>query len=304
MKREVTFKNNQIDVAGDLYLPAGFDEDSTYAAIVVTHPAGSVKEQSPGLYASKLAEKGIVALAFDASHQGASGGQPRYLEDPAQRVEDVRCAVDYLTTLPFVDPGRIGALGICAGAGYSISAATTDHRIKAVAGVSPTDAGSAIREGWDGTLPVEQQLAMLEAVATQRTAEAGGAAAQYMPYVPEADAIDEHTSVTNREANDYYRTPRAQHPNSPNKVLLTSLDKLLAFSAADRVDTLLTQPLLLVVGAKSDARRFVDLYHQKAASTDKEVLVIDGATHVDLYDKPEHVDPAVAKLATFFSTKL
>ncbi|MGW5603823.1 alpha/beta hydrolase [Streptomyces rochei] len=294
------------DWPGELHLPADFDEAATYRAVVVTHPAGSVKEQSPspGLYASKLAENGLVALTFDASHQGASGGEPRYLENPVERGEDVRCAVDYLTTLPFVDAGRIGALGICAGAGYSISAATTDRRIKAVAGVSPTDAGSAIREGWDGKLPVDEQIKMLDMVAAQRTAEAKGAAVQYMPYVPEADALDENTAVTMREANNYYRTPSAQHPNSPNKVLLTSLDKLLAFSASDRIGTLLTQPLLLVVGSESDARRHADTFHGEAASTDKEVLTIEGATHVDLYDVPKHVEPAVAKLASFFAGKL
>lgn len=267
MKRQVTFSNNQIDMAGELHLPPGFDEATTYPAVVGAHPAGSVKEQSPASYAGPLAANGFVVLTFDASHQGASGGEPRYLENPFERVEDVRCAVDYLTTLPFVDADRIGAFGVCAGAGYSISATATDRRIKAIAGVSPTDAGAAIREGWDGTLPIDQQLGMLQAVAAQRTAEANGAAAQYMPYVPEADALDENTPVTMREANDYYRTPRAQHPNSPNKVLLTSLDKLLAFSASDRIDTLLTQPLLLVVGSESDARRFVDTFYDKVRRT-------------------------------------
>jgi uncharacterized protein len=208
MKRQVTFRNYHIDLAGDLYLPAGFNEASTYPAMVGAHPAGSVKEQSPGLYASMLADHGFVVLTFDASHQGASGGEPRYLENPSERVEDVRCAVDYLTTLPFVDADRIGAFGVCAGAGYSISAAASDRRIKAVAGVSPTDAGSAIREGWDGKLPVDEQIKMLEAVAAQRTTEAKGAAVQYMPYVPEADALDENTPVTMHEANNYYRTPR------------------------------------------------------------------------------------------------
>jgi len=302
MKREVKFRNNQIEISAELYLPPGLDKARSYPAVVCTHPAGAVKEQSPALYAGMLAEHGFVVLTFDASHQGASGGEPRFLEDPFARVEDIRCAVDYLTTLRFVDAGRIGAFGICAGAGYSISAATTDRRIKAVAGVSATDAGSAIREGWDGRLPVSEQLKMLEAVSAQRTAEAKGAAVQYMPYVPET--VDEKTSVTMRQAHDYYRTPRAQHPNSPNKVMGTSLDKLLTYSATDRIDTLLTQPLLLVVGGESDARRFVTAFHQKAASHDKELVVIEGATHVDLYDVPQYVQLAVAKLATFFSSKL
>jgi fermentation-respiration switch protein FrsA (DUF1100 family) len=210
--------------------------------------------------------------------------------------------VDYLSTRSFVDAGRIGALGVCAGGGYSISAATTDRRIKAVAGVSATDAGAAIREGWEGDLPVSEQLKMLEAVSAQRTAEAKGAEVAYGPYVPEV--VDEKTLVTMREAREYYRTPRAQHPNSPNQVMFTSLDKLLTFSATDRIDTLLTQPLLVIVGSKSDARRYADAFHEKAASKDKELFVMAGATHVDLYDVPKFVDPAADKLAAFFKSKL
>ena len=256
MKREVTFKNKQIDIAGELHLPPGFQESMAYPAIVCAHPAGAVKEQSPAFYATRLAEKGLVVLTFDASHQGASGGEPRLLEDPFERVEDVRCAVDLLTTLPFVNPDRIGSLGICAGGGYSIHAAATDHRIKAAAGVSASDPGAAIRNGWDGKQTVSVALSMLDMVGAQRTAEAKGGEVQHMPYVGET--VDETTSNTFAEAYEYYRTPRAQHPNSCNKVRLTSLDKLIAFSATDRLDTLLTQPLLIVVGSKSDARLFSD----------------------------------------------
>ena len=294
-RRPVTFKNNQIAMAGELHLPAGFDEGRQYPAIVVAHPAGAVKEQTPAVYATRLAKRGLVVLTFDASHQGASGGEPRYLENPYERVEDVRCAVDYLSNLSFVDGKRIGALGVCAGGGYAITAATTDRRIKAVAGVSATDAGAAIREGWEGDLPVSEQLKMLEAVSAQRTAEAKGAAVAYGPYVPEV--VDEKTLVTMREAREYYRTPRAQHPNSPNKVMFTSLDKLLTYSATDRIDTLLTQPLLVIVGSKSDARRYADAFHQKAASKDKELFVLAGATHVDLYDVPKCRVPTVHKRA-------
>lgn len=302
MKREVTFKNKSMDIAGELHFPPGFDEAKTYPAIVVAHPAGAVKEQSPAFYATRLAAKGLVVLIFDASHQGASGGDPRLLEDPFERVEDVRCAVDYLATLPFVDAKRIGSLGICAGGGYSIHAAATDHRIKAAAGVSASDPGAAIRTGWDGNQPASVTLGMLDMVGAQRTAEAKGGEVQHMPYVPET--VDANTGNTFAEAREYYRTPRAQHPNSCNKVRLISLDKLIAFSATDRLDTLLTQPLLIVVGSKSDARHFSDKLFNAAASADKELFVVEGATHVDLYDIPKYVDPAIEKLADFYFTKL
>lgn len=143
MKKNMVFKNNQINLSGTLYFPPGFDETQTYPTVICVHPAGSVKEQSPALYAAALSAKGLVVLTFDASHQGASEGEPRYLEDPFRRVEDIRCAVDYINTLSFIHPDKIGVLGICAGAGYAISAATTDRRIKAIAGVSGTDAGAA-----------------------------------------------------------------------------------------------------------------------------------------------------------------
>lgn len=302
MKKNMVFKNNQINLSGTLYFPPGFDETQTYPTVICVHPAGSVKEQSPALYAAALSAKGLVVLTFDASHQGASEGEPRYLEDPFRRVEDIRCAVDYINTLSFIHPDKIGVLGICAGAGYAISAATTDRRIKAIAGVSGTDAGAAIREGWDGNLTAEEQIHMLEAFSAQRTDEIKGATVRYMPYVPET--VDEGTSVTMREAHDYYRTPRAGHPRSCNKVMMTSLDKLLTFSATDRINTLLTQPLLLIVGERSDARRFVDTFYSKAASQDKEVFVVKGATHVDLYDVKHYVEPAFEKLAGFFSAKL
>ncbi|MGW3957378.1 alpha/beta hydrolase [Streptomyces sp. NPDC004752] len=143
----VRFRNRSLDVAGNLHLPADFDPSNTYAAIVCVHPGNAVKEQTAGLYAAKMAQRGYVALAFDASYQGESGGEPRYLEEPASRVEDIRCAVDYLTTLKFVDEARIGVLGICAGGGYAVNAAMTEHRIAAVGVVSPINIGRARREG-------------------------------------------------------------------------------------------------------------------------------------------------------------
>jgi len=249
----------------------------------------------------KMAQRGFVALAFDTSHQGESGGEPRDLENPTERVEDIRCAVDYLTTLPYVDIERIGAMGVCSGGGYSVNAAMTERRIKAVAGVSTTDLGSWIREGLDGSIPVDEQIKTLEIVASQRTAEANGADPVYGPFVP--DEVTEDMPVILIEANEYYRTPRCQHPNSKNRVLITSLDKLIAFSAFYLAETLLTQPLLLIAGSKADTLRFSETLYEKA-NCQKELFKIDEATHVDLYDVAKYVDQAIEKLNNFFTNNL
>ena len=297
----VCFKNGNLKMAGHLYLPAAFDKNKKYPAIITVHPAGGVKEQTSGLYAQKLAEQGYVALAFDASHQGESEGLPRFLEDPTKRVEDIRSAVDYLTTLSYVNQDRIGLLGICAGGGYSLSASQTDRRIKAVAVASAVDMGLTTRTGWDGKLPLSEQVRFLESVAKQRTAEANGAKSVYSNYVPEK--IDENTIQDMREAHEYYRTPRAQHPNSTNQMLFTSNDRIMAFDAFSQLGTLLTQPALFIVGTKAGSRWQGELAY-KLTNSPKELFYIDGATHMDLYDGKQYVPQVVTKLKAFFEENL
>jgi len=298
--QSVEFPNSAIKMAGNLYFPAGFTQDGKYAAIVSVHPGGGVKEQTAGLYAQKLAEQGFVVLTFDASHQGASGGLPRFLDDPMKRVGDIYAAVDYLITQPYVDQARVGALGICAGSGHTIKAATTDRRIKAVATVSAVDVGAASRKGWDGKASEAEQIAMLEAVAKQRTAEAAGAAPVYVPYVPNVG--DKTAPLDLQEAADYYLTPRGQHPNAPNKMLLTSASYMIAYTGFDRVETLLTQPVLIIAGSKAGSLWHSQELHAKAPGP-KELSIIEGATHMDLYDG-EGADTAAAKLAPFFTRNL
>lgn len=142
--KSVTLRNRTWDVAANLHLPQDFDENWKYPAIVCVHPGSSCKGQTAGIYAGKLAEEGFVTIAFEASYQGESGGEPRYIEDPATRVEDIRCAVDYLTPLFFIDENRIGVLGVCAGGGYAVNAAMTEHRIKAVGTVVAANIGRPI----------------------------------------------------------------------------------------------------------------------------------------------------------------
>ncbi|MEC0249597.1 alpha/beta hydrolase [Paenibacillus chitinolyticus] len=300
MRKTVSFKHNQINMAGHLYLPEGFDENKLYPAVVSVHPGGGVKEQTAGLYAAKLSDQGFVTLAFDASHQGDSGGEPRLLEDPYARVEDVRCAVDYLSALRFVDQEKIGVLGICAGGGYAVAAAQTERRIKAVATVSAIDIGAMFR----GEESIETQLQTLEAVAKQRTAEANGAEAHLLNWAPDTlEDMDEHTPVLMREAYDYYRTPRAQHPNSTNRFLFTSVGKLLSFSASSQISTYLTQPMLVIVGTEADTRVYSDQFYA-LSNGPKEMFLVEGATHIAMYDIPEYVGQAVTKLTEFFGQNL
>jgi fermentation-respiration switch protein FrsA (DUF1100 family) len=302
MMETVTFPNGPITMAGHLYLPEGFDPQGTYPAIVAVHPAGGVKEQTAGLYARRLAEQGFVTFAFDASYQGESGGEPRFLEDPNARVEDIRAAVDHLQSLDYIDAERIGVLGICAGGGYSVNATMTDHRIKAVATVSAFNMGPGFRRGWSGTDPDSAAVAVLDEAAKQRTAEAQGAEPAMGPYVPWE--IDEDTVLDMREAHDYYLTPRAQHPNTKNQFLFTrSFARIAAFDAFHLVEDLLTQPILIVAGSEAGSLWHSTELHGRARSP-KKLVVVDGGTHMDFYDVPAYVDRAVAEAVPFFETHL
>ncbi|MEV0262411.1 alpha/beta hydrolase [Streptomyces sp. NPDC050617] len=299
----VTFPNGPITMAGNLHLPENLDSRAGHPAIVVVHPGGGVKEQAADLYASKLAEQGFVALAFDASFQGDSGGEPHHLEDPYARVEDVRAAVDHLQTLDCVDPERIGALGVCAGGGYSVNAAMTDYRVKAVTTVSAVNIGASFRRGWFGTDSDAAAVPTLQALAQQRTAEASqGAEPAYLPYVPAEP--DENTPRDLVEANDYYLTPRAQHPNAKNQFLFTkSVSRIFTFDAFHMVEDLLTQPILIVAGGEAGSLWMSTELHGRARGP-KRLLVVEGGTHMDFYDVPEYVDRAIAAAAPFFQEHL
>ena len=297
---QVTFKKLGLNIAGLLFLPDNFDDKNQYPAIVVTHPGGGVKEQCSSLYAWNLARNGYIALAFDASHQGESEGLPRYLEDPTSRVEDIRSAVDFLVSLDYVDENKIGAMGICAGAGYTMNAIQTDLRIKAAAGISTWNTGHSARFGFPGVNIENFMQKLLKEVAEARTKEARGEEPLYWNYVPKSsDDIDKNTSVIQKEAYEYYRTDRCSYPTSVNKYLVSSNDKLTAWDAFQYIDTVSPRPLLFIVGSKADTLYFTeDAY--KRANAPKEIFTIENATHVDLYDKPEFVNQVVNKLTEFF----
>lgn len=295
----VTFPNGSISMAGNLFLPPDFDDQATYPALVTVHPGGGVKEQTAGLYATKLAAQGFITLAFDASFQGESGGDPHHLEDPDARVEDIRAAVDYLQSLDYVDGERIGVWGICAGGGYAVTATMTDHRIKALGTVSAVNIGASWRRGWYGTGTDADAVAVLDAAARQRTAEASGAETAFAAYVPAH--VDEDTPYDLTQANEYYLTARAQHPNAENKyVMAKSLPKIIAYDAFQLVEDLLTQPILIIAGSEAGSLWASTELHSRVRSQ-KKLVIVEDATHMDFYDVEKYVDLAVAEAVPFFT---
>ncbi len=281
--------------------PPEFEASQTYPAIVVSHPGGGVKEQTAGLYAKKVAEYGFVTVVYDASFQGASSGEPRQLENPHIRTEDVSAVVDYLTTLDYVDNERIGAMGICAGAGYTANAAINDPRIKAVGTVSMVNIGQMFRNGWDGSVTDAEAAPILEQAAQARTTDAAGKDNEF-PLAPmnEDDAPNEEL----RQAWEYYHTPRCEHPNAPGWMTTRSLSQIITYDAFHKAEAYLTQPLLIVAGSEAGSKWMSDDLYERAASTDTSHHVVDGANHMDLYDGEKEVAEAVSKLGPFFSDRL
>lgn len=305
MSKEISIQNHNgqgITLAAVINFPEGFDESKTYPAIVVSHPGGGVKEQAAGLYARKLAAHGFVTIAYDASYQGASTGLPRQLENPYIRTEDVSAVIDYLTALPYVDSSRIGAMGICAGAGYTANAAINDRRIKAVGMVSAVNIGSMFRNGWENNVKDADAIPYIQAGSDARTADAKGADIAIIPLAPlkEEDAPNEEL----REAWEYYHTPRCEHPNAPGFATARSLTQIITYDAYNKAEAFFTQPLLAVVGSAAGSKWMSEDLMQRAASADKQLYTVDGANHMSLYDRLSFVDEALGQLAPFFTEKL
>ncbi|KAF2157009.1 X-Pro dipeptidyl-peptidase protein [Myriangium duriaei CBS 260.36] len=270
------------------------------SAIVVVHPGGGVKEQTANTYAKKLSERGYVTICFDASHQGASEGLPRLLEDPAARITDISASVDYLQRLDNVDADCIGAVGICGGGGYAVAAAKVDHRIKVVAIVSAVNFGDVVRLGWYGDEDPVKQIAALDQAARAVTAETQGGTPAITPYVsPEPD---EKTPNDLKDAHNYYLTSRAQHPNAQNKMLVRSIPLILGFDAWQFADVFLTQPTLIIMGEKAESRwhseKLYDLLKDKNKHCKK--VLVPGGRHMDFYDNDKFISPAIQDIVTFF----
>ncbi|WP_321839008.1 alpha/beta hydrolase [Paraburkholderia bannensis] len=303
--QSVTFKNlngQGVTMAANIHLPEGFDASRKYAAVVVAHPGGGVKEQTAGLYARKLAENGLVAIAFDASYQGASTGEPRQLENPYIRTEDISAVIDYLVTLPYVDAEKIGAMGICAGGGYTANAAIDDRRIKAVGTVSAVNIGQMFRNGWENTVADADAIAYIGAGSQARTSDAVNAQLATLPLAPMRE--EDAPNAELREAWEYYHTPRCEHPNAPGFMTARSLNQIVTYDAYNKAEAFLTQPLQIVAGSVAGSKWMSDDLLARAASKDKQLHVVEGANHMSLYDVPQYVDEAVSVLAPFFHRTL
>jgi uncharacterized protein len=303
---KVSFRNQYgMNVTGNLFVPNDLDRNAKNAAMVVGHPMGAVKEQSANLYATKMAERGFVALSLDLSFWGESEGEPRNAVSPDIYAEDFSAAVDYLRAQSFVDKERIGALGVCGSGSFVISAAKIDPRIKAVATVSIYDMGAANRNGLRHSVTLEQRKQSLAAAAEQRDVEFAGGETEYTSGTVH-ELTDDSTPVE-REFYDFYRTSRGAYtPEGTTDQLtthptLTSNVKFMNFYPFNDIETISPRPMLFIAGEQAHSREFSDEAYRLAAEP-KELVIIPGAGHVDLYDRVNLIP--FDKLTDFFNQHL
>lgn len=302
----VTFKNQfQMITVGNLYLPTKQSVNAKHPAIIVGHPMGAVKEQSSNLYAQKLAEQGFVTLAIDLSFWGESDGRPRNLVSPDIYAEDFSAAVDYLGAQGFVDRNRIGVLGICGSGSFAISAAKIDPRMKAIATVSMYDMGAANRNGLKHGVTVEQRKKAIAEAAAQRDVEFAGGETQYTSGT--VHQLTESSNAIEREFYDFYRTPRGEFtPKGMSPLLtthptLTSNVRFMNFYPFNDIETISPRPMLFIAGEEAHSREFSEEAYRLAGKP-KELVIVPGAGHVDLYDRVELIP--FSKLTTFFRENL
>ena len=302
----VVFKNlYRMDVAGSLFTPKNMSRGAKYPAIVVGHPMGAVKEQSANLYAQKMAERGFVTLAIDLSFWGESAGEPRNAVLPDVYADDFSAAVDFLSTRPFVDAKRIGAIGICGSGSFAVSAAKIDPRIRAVSTVSMYNMGAANRSGLNHSQTVEQRKKILEEAARQRLLEFTGGEMRYTGGT--VHEITEKSNPIEREFYDFYRTERGEFtPAGSSKELtthptFTSNVKFMNFYPFEDIETISPRPMLFITGSEAHSREFSEDAYRRAAEP-KELYIVPKAGHADLYDRVKLIP--FDKLESFFKQSL
>jgi fermentation-respiration switch protein FrsA (DUF1100 family) len=302
-RQKVTFKNRYgITLAGDLYLPKNRGSESL-AALAISGPFGAVKEQSSGLYAQTMAERGFAALAFDPSYTGESGGEPRNVASPDINTEDFSAAVDFLGLQKTIDRNQIGIIGICGFAGMGLNAAAIDKRIKAVATTSMYNMSRVMANGYFDGLTAEQRANMLQQLAEQRWKDA-----EQGTYAPSSNRLPEKLQGNEPQFVvdyfNYYKTPRGFHPRSINSnAAWTATNPLsfMNFPLLTYIKEIAPRPVLLIAGENAHSLYFSeDAY--KAANEPKELVIIPNASHVDLYDRVNVIP--FDKLESFFRESL
>lgn len=297
----------QTTVVANLFIADSLDRNANNSAIVVSHPAGAVKEQSANLYATKLAEQGFVTISLDLPTWGLSSGEPRNGVAPEQFAEAYSAAIDFLGLQDFVtiDRRRIGAVGICGSGSYAISAAKIDPRIAAVATSTMYDMGSAARNGLRHSMSLEQRQELLAQAAEQRWIEAAGGEPVYVGGTPLE--INNQTNAVSREFYGFYRTSRGEYtppgssPNITTMPLLSANGKYMNFYPFNDIETISPRPMLFISGDQAHSREFSEDAYERAAEP-KELYWVPGAGHVDLYDRVDLIP--FARLTDFFRTNL
>ena len=303
---KVSFKNRYgIPVAGHLYVSKDMDTSRKYPALIIGTPYGGVKEQGAGIYAQNMAQRGFVTLAFDESYNGESGGEPRHVSSPDIFVEDFSAAIDYIGTREFVDRDRIGVIGICGSGAFSITAAQVDPRIKAIATASMYDMSRMIRKGWADTMTDDQRAQTLVQLGEQRWKDfehGNPSLPTGFPREP-ATSIPEGLDPITSEFFEYYAMERGFHPNAGAAFTMTSSMSFMNFPLMNYIETISPRPILFIIGEHAHSRYFTEDAYKRAAEP-KELYIVPGARHIDLYDGGASSYIPFDKLVSFFTENL
>lgn len=297
---KVTYKNRYgIEVSAEMYTSKTLDRSKRHPAIIIGTPYGGVKEQGAGIYAMTLARRGFVTLAFDESFNGESGGEPRHVSSPDIFVEDFSAGVDFIGTRPFVDRNRIGVIGICGSGGFAVTAAQVDKRIKAVVTASMYDMSRVNHYGWEDSMSKEEYDKMLDRLGEQRWEDFEKGEPQYIPSFPEevTDSVPSGLDPISSEFWEYYAMERGHNPRARGGFTTTSNMAFINFPLMNYIETISPRPILFIIGENAHSRYFSEDAYRRAAEP-KELYIVPGARHIDLYDRTDMIP--FDKIESFF----